>query len=141
VLSDIGLQVAEAKSGVKAVAAGFEFLGFTFQWRFLRPRPLALVRFKDQVRSCTRRQAPISLQSMIEGLNPVVRGWGNYFAQGDVISLFEDLDGWIRERLRSTVRGSKARLVARQHLTNRTLRGLGLVSLESIVRSSKLSSV
>jgi hypothetical protein len=70
VLSDIGLQVAEAKSGVKAVAAGFEFLGFTFQWRFLRPRPLALVRFKDQVRSCTRRQAPISLQSMIEGLNP-----------------------------------------------------------------------
>lgn len=137
VLSDIGLEVAAAKSGVHAVAAGFEFLGFTFHGRFLRPRPLALVRFKDQVRSRTRRQAPISLGRMIDELNPVIRGWGNYFAQGDVVSLFEDLDQWIRERLRSKVRGSKARLISRAHLPNRTLRGLGLVSLELIVRSSK----
>ena len=78
---------------------------------------------------------------MIDELNPVIRAWGNYFAQGDVVSLFEDLDGWIRERLRSKVRGSKARLVSCKHLPNRTLSGLGLVSLDSIVRSCKLSSV
>jgi hypothetical protein len=105
------------------------------------PRPIALERFKDQVRSRTRRQAPKSLGRMIDELNPVIRAWGNYFAQGDVVSLFEDLDGWIRERLRSKVRGSKARLVSCKHLPNRTLSGLGLVSLDSIVRSCKLSSV
>ena len=141
VLADIGLEVAEAKSGIRRVRDGFEFLGFTFQGRFLRPRPKALLRFKDKVRSRTRRQAPVSLAGMIEGLNPVLLGWGNYFAQGDVISLFEDLDQWIRERLRSKVRGSKARLVSRKHLPNRVLRGLGLVSLDEIARANKLLPV
>jgi group II intron reverse transcriptase/maturase len=104
ILSDIGLEVAEAKTGVRRVADGFEFLGFTFYGRFLRPRPRALATFKDRVRSRTRRKAPISLRRMIEQLNPVLRGWGNYFADGDVISLFEDLDKWIRMRLRSKAR-------------------------------------
>ena len=47
ILSDIGLEVSAEKSGVKKVTVGFEFLGFTFQGRFLRPRPRALTRFKD----------------------------------------------------------------------------------------------
>jgi RNA-directed DNA polymerase len=137
VLSDIGLEVAEAKSGVHRANDGFEFLGFTFLGRFLRPRPVALKRFKDNVRARTRRQAPVSLARMIEELNPLLRGWGNYFAEGDVISLFGDLDKWVRDRLRSKVRGSKARLISAGHLPNRTLRGLGLVSLDDLVRARK----
>jgi hypothetical protein len=39
-LADIGLEVAEAKSRVVAVKDGFEFLGFSFKGRFLRPRLL-----------------------------------------------------------------------------------------------------
>ncbi len=70
IVADIGLEVAEAKSGVRRVAEGFDFLGFTYHGRFLRPRPAAVRRFKDHVRARTRRQAPVSLQHMIEGLNP-----------------------------------------------------------------------
>ena len=87
-----GLEVAEAKTGVRRVSNGFEFLRFTFHGRFLRPRPRALADFKDRVRSCTRRKAPISMAEMIDRLNPVLRGSGNYFADGEVIQLFEDLD-------------------------------------------------
>lgn len=47
------LEVAEAKSGVKRVNEGFEFLGLTVLGRFLRPRPAALARFKDRVRALT----------------------------------------------------------------------------------------
>jgi group II intron reverse transcriptase/maturase len=78
ILSDIGLEVSAEKSGVKKVTVGFEFLGFTFQGRFLRPRPRSLASFKDKVRSRTRRKAPVSMPTMIRQLNPVLRGWGNY---------------------------------------------------------------
>jgi len=141
ILADIGLEVAEAKSGVRRVSEGFDFLGFTYHGRFLRPRPAAVMRFKDAVRERTRRQAPISLRHMIEDLNPLLRGWGNYFAMGDVLSLFEDLDCWIRTRLRSKVRGSKARLVSSYKLPNRELAALGLVSLDRIARDKRLSPV
>lgn len=135
ILADIGLEVAEDKSGIVKVADGFEFLGFTVHGRFLRPRPKALARFKDAVRARTRRQAPVSLEQMILDLNPLLRGWGNYYAIGHVQSLFEDLDKWIRMRLRSKVRGSKARTISNAKLPTRTLERLGLVSLGTLRRA------
>lgn len=138
IVADMGLEVAEAKSGVKRVNDGFEFLGFTVQGRFLRPRPAALARFKDRVRALTRRQAPVSLRQMIEDLNPVIRGWGHYFAVGTVAELFDNLDKWIRMRLRSKVRGSKARLASSRKMPTRVFTGLGLVSLVDL-RVAQLS--
>lgn len=141
ILADIGLEVAEAKSGVRRVSEGFDFLGFTYHGRFLRPRPAAVKRFKDQVRARTRRQAPVSLGRMIDDLNPLLRGWGSYFAIGDVVDAFTDLDKWIRMRLRSKVRGSKARGISNAKMPTRVLTALELVSLESIVRARRLSPV
>jgi len=141
ILADMGLEVAEAKSGVRRVSEGFDFLGFTYHGRFLRPRPAAVRRFKDRVRARTRRTAPVSLRHMIEDLNPLLRGWGNYFAMGDVVAQFSDLDKWIRMRLRSKVRGSKAGPVSNAKLPTRALTALGLVSLEPLARSRRLSPV
>jgi RNA-directed DNA polymerase len=136
ILSDIGLEVSVEKSGVKKVSVGFEFLGFTFQGRFLRPRPRSLASFKDKVRSRTRRKAPVSMPTMIRQLNPVLRGWGNYFAAGDVISKFEDLDKWIRMRLRSKARrrGISKRGMDSDKWPNAAFDRLGLVRLEHLAR-------
>jgi RNA-directed DNA polymerase len=138
-LADMGLSVAESKSGVKKMSEGFEFLGFIVLGRYLRPSAKSLSAFKERVRSLTRRKAPVSIAQMIKDLNPLIRGWGNYFALGDVVELFSDLDGWIRTRLRSKARGSMARLISRKIMPNRVLRDLGLVSLENIVRARRLS--
>jgi len=80
---------------------------------------------------------------MIEQLNPVLRGWGNYFADGDVISLFEDLDKWIRMRLRSKAR---KRFKSKGGIDNRRwpihlFVELGLVNLERLARAAHLSLV
>ena len=139
ILADIGLDVAEAKSWVRRVSEGFDFLGFTYHRRFLRPRPAALMRFKEQVRLRTRRKAPVSLRRMIDELNPLVRGWGTYFAIGDVVESFKRLDKWIRMRLRSKVRGSKARSVSNAKVPTRVFTALGLVSLESLARQAALA--
>ena len=135
IVADIGLEVAEAKSGIVKVADGFEFLGFSFRGRFLRPRPRALSRFKDEVRKRTRRLAPVPLRQMIELLNPVIRGWGHYFKVGDVTSLFEDLDRWIRMRLRSKVIRRHATTLSNAKMPNRVLVRLGLVSLDGLRRA------
>ena len=58
---------------------------------------------------------------MIEDLNPVIRGWGNYFKVGDVTSLFEDLDKWIRMRLRSKVIGRHATTLSDAKMPNHVL--------------------
>jgi hypothetical protein len=60
--------------------------------------------FKDQVRERTRRKFTVSLRVMIAKLNPTLRGWGNYFAMGDVVNLFKDFDKWISMRLQSAQR-------------------------------------
>ena len=74
---------------------------------------------------------------MIEDLNPILRGWGNYYAIGNVVSLFEDLDKWIRMRLRSKARKrfkSKG-VVDSYKWPIRAFDGLGLVRLENLARA------
>jgi len=111
ILADVGLEVAETKSGIVPVRDGFEFLGITFHGRFLRPRPRALTRFKDEVRRRTRRLAPVPLRQVIEDLDPVIRGWGNYHLIGDVQSPFDDLDSLDQDA--SAVEGDPASCQAR----------------------------
>ncbi len=135
ILADIGLEVAEAKSGVTAVADGFEFLGFSYSRSWFSPRPDARARFKDRVRVLTRRNAPVSLDQMIADLNPLIRGWGRYFAQSDVTDLFRRLDAWIRMRLRSKIIGRKSTGRGQRHMPAAAFARLGLVSLTEIRRA------
>ena len=37
---------------------------------------------------------------ILETLNPLLRGWANYFKLAEVKGIFEELDGWIRRKLR-----------------------------------------
>ena len=60
-------------------------------------------RFKERVREITRRTRGVSLQGMVEDLNVYLRGWHGYFGFCQTPSVLEDLDSWIRHRLRSVV--------------------------------------
>ena len=79
---------------------GFEFLGYRFEAgkRFVRKK--SLNKLKDSIRAKTRRCGGVSLEAVIAGLNPMLRGWFGYFKQAHPTT-FRDLDGFIRRRLRS----------------------------------------
>ena len=47
-----------------------------------------------------RRGRGWSLERTIRELNPILRGWGNYYRLAEVEGAFNDLDRWIRRRLR-----------------------------------------
>jgi RNA-directed DNA polymerase len=66
----------------------------------LRPAPQSVKRLKLKLKELFRRARGWSLSRTIEELNPILRGWGNYYGLSKVKGVFEELDQWIRRRLR-----------------------------------------
>jgi RNA-directed DNA polymerase len=85
------------------VKGGFDFLGYHFERGMRWPRKKSMDKLKDRVRALTKRTAGKSLMAIVEALNPVLRGWFEYFKHSHY-NVLEGLDGWIRRRLRSNQR-------------------------------------
>ena len=79
---------------------GFEFLGYRFEAGKRSVRKKSLKALKDKIRNKTRRSRGDSMEMIIKDLNPLLKGWFNYFKHAHKWT-FADLDGFIRRRLRS----------------------------------------
>ena len=86
---------------------GFDFLGYHFERdrcnpsRILRrPREKSRRKLKDTLRAKTPRLCGMSLLAIIAQLNRTLRGWYEYFRHTNVTTVFPDIDGWLRRRLR-----------------------------------------
>lgn len=82
---------------------GFDFLGYHFSCgkRYIRKKSLNA--FADKVREKTRRTSGQSIAKTISELNPIIRGWFNYFKHAQK-GYFRSLDGFVRRRLRAILR-------------------------------------
>ena len=99
------LKVNETKSAV-ARPQERKFLGFSFTYGAKPKRriaPKALLRCKQRVRELTRRTRGISLEQMTKELASYLQGWKGYFGYSQTPSVLEELDRWIRRRLRSVI--------------------------------------
>jgi RNA-directed DNA polymerase len=96
------LSVNLAKSAVdfawKRKFLGYSFLGI--KKPRVRIAKQSLDKFKDKIREITRGHRSQPLTDRIKQLNIYTRGWMNYFQLTDTDSLLQDIDGWIRHRLR-----------------------------------------
>jgi RNA-directed DNA polymerase len=84
-----------------------KFLGYSMTFD-RRPRLKVAVesikRFKGKIRERFQGAVGRNLGRFIEEeLNPLLRGWINYFHLAEVKALFEELDGWIRRKLRCVI--------------------------------------
>lgn len=57
-------------------------------------------RFKAKLKMLTKRNRGISFEQLTSELNPVLRGWLNYFKIAKMKSHLRDIEGWLRRRLR-----------------------------------------
>lgn len=119
---------------------GFDFLGYHFQrtrkdkikrW----PNDKAISKLRQRVRPLTKRTNGHSMETIIGHLNPVLRGWFEYFKQSNQNTLAE-VDGWVRGRLRSILRKrhkGKGKGRGKDHFKwpNRHFAKLGLFTLET----------
>jgi group II intron reverse transcriptase/maturase len=80
------------------------FLGYTVTWSRktkLKPSKASVQRFRSKVIDKCRQGRGRNLARFItDDLNPLLRGWAQYFKMSEVKGLFEELDSWIRRRLR-----------------------------------------
>ncbi|MEJ2283707.1 MAG: group II intron reverse transcriptase/maturase [Desulfobacterales bacterium] len=83
-----------------------QFLGYSMTWH-KRPRlkvsSSSVRRLKMKLKSSFRKGRGRNLTNFIEELTVMLRGWINYFRLSEVKGIFEELDGWIRRRLRCII--------------------------------------
>ena len=96
------LTVNAAKSAV-AHPWQRKFLGYSLTWHKaprLRIAPESLKRLDDKIREVLKGARGRSLKTVIAELNPILRGWMAYFRLTEARKALEELDGWIRHKLR-----------------------------------------
>lgn len=155
ILQKLGVTLNAKKTRIVNIKQGFEFLGFKIKQGkgVLRlpaskikaklnkhnlcafPKDKSVARFKDAVRQKTQRKSPLRTVEIVEELNPLIRGWGNYYKRSHVRRLFNQLDAWIIRRLWSQ-RYKKWRVAGWRTLPSKHLReDLKLVSLIWLIPS------
>jgi group II intron reverse transcriptase/maturase len=96
------LKVNEQKSAVDR-PVNRKFLGFSFTAGVkarLRIAPKTRIKFEEKIRELTKRSWSVSMDQRIKQLNSYLMGWGGYFGIAQTKSIFQELDEWIRRRLR-----------------------------------------
>lgn len=96
------LRVNRDKSGV-ARPWTRKFLGYSVTWdrvTRLRVSPAAVTRLQTKVRAVLSRGRGRRLADVVKELNLATRGWVAYFRLAEVKASFEDLDKWLRRKLR-----------------------------------------
>jgi RNA-directed DNA polymerase len=137
---EAGLQLHPQKTRLVDLSerGGFDFLGYHFERTGRWPREKSLQGLEHKLHKLTRRNCGEKLSTLIEErLNPILRGWMNYFRRSTNAADFQNVDGYLRGRLRSILRkrhGLRGRGRGRDHQRwpNRYFETLGLLSLEQL---------
>ena len=119
ILETLGLRLHPDKTRIvclKEGQEGFVFLGFEHRLRESKeyrgrwylhkwPSPRAMASVRAKIRERTPRwRASWDLADVVADLNPVLRGWGNYFRFGNSSRKFAQVDGFVHERMAKLAR-------------------------------------
>ncbi len=127
---------------------GFDFLGFHHRmvesrkrrgryWMHKWPCARAMASIRAKVRDLTApRQVGLPLDVVVEQLNPVLRGWGAYFRQGNSSAKFATVDSYVHERMAvlASRKHSRSGFNWSDRYTREWLANLGIYRLEGTVR-------
>ena len=99
------LTVNQKKSRV-ARAWKCDYLGYGMSWHQqprLRVATMSLGRLRDRLAELLRGARGRKMANTIERINPVLRGWAGYFKLSQSKRPLEELDGWLRHKLRCAI--------------------------------------
>lgn len=102
------LPINREKSGIRR-PFNFTLLGFGFVPTYVKGEKgkyqlivsdKSWKRFKQKLKIITSKTTPMSFSERIQKLNEVQRGWVNNFRMASIHNKLNELDGWLRNRLR-----------------------------------------
>ena len=160
ILASLGLRLHPDKTKVvdlREGREGLDFLGCHFrarmsgrlweQKRIVRyylhrwPSQTAMARVRAKVRERTgRNRAGTDIDDVVAELNPILRGWGNYFRTGNAATKFRQIDWYVVGRLRGLMvkkRGRNLRPGQADQWNEEWFNGHGLHRLRGTIRYPK----
>jgi len=162
VLADLGLELHPEKTRVVDLTdgrEGFEFLGCHFHARvsgrllergirryYLQrwPSQAAMKRLRQRIKALTGRgRTGMDIREVISRINPILRGWGNYFRTGNAAIRFNQIDWYVVGRLRGLMRKRYGRNLRRGQTaiwTRKWFEDHGLYRLRGTIRYPGLAS-
>jgi len=99
--NEMKLLVNRTKTHIAHSSKGIKFLGVKIYTRFTSIQKDKVAIFKEKVKFITRKNSSGNIASVIKRLNPVLRGFMNYFRVANCKALQRTLMSWIRRRLRA----------------------------------------
>jgi RNA-directed DNA polymerase len=106
-LGNRGLSLSEEKTQIVHLTKGFDFLGFNIRqykapltsksgFKLLtKPSNKSVTAIRKKVRETWLQGRGANVPVLIRKLNPIIRGWANYFRIGVAKEIFEKLDRWM----------------------------------------------
>jgi RNA-directed DNA polymerase len=156
VLADLGLELHREKTRVVDLTEGregFDFLGCHFHARvsgrllergirryYLQrwPARQAMKRLRQRIKALTGRgRVGTDIREVISRINPILRGWGNYFRTGNAAIRFNQIDRYVVDRLSGLMRkryGRHLRPAQWETWTREWFEAHGLYRLRGTVR-------
>jgi RNA-directed DNA polymerase len=102
-LAHRGLELSEEKTFVTHLEQGFDFLGFnirTYKGKLLiKPAEKRVLRIRQKIKDVFDSNKAAAAATLIEKLNPILRGWANYNRHCGCRATFSKLDAWIWKKL------------------------------------------
>ena len=102
-----GLSLSQEKTNISHIGEGFNFLGFNIRMYdskkrhklLIKPSKESLVKFRQKLKSTWKKLRGAPINNVISTLNPILRGWANYYKIGVSSEIFSNLDNylWIRQ--------------------------------------------
>ncbi len=128
--NELKLKVNDGKSAVKYFKES-SILGFSFYQRSneikIRVTKGALLKCKSRLRTITKRTRGGTMKQILQEVNTYTKGWGGYYHLAYTRTVYQNLDGWIRRRLRQILWKRWKHYQTRK----RELRSLGVSKLEA----------
>jgi len=109
-LAPRGLRWSETKTHIRHLTEGFDFLGFHIRHYpapnssrsgyklLITPSTSSITQIKRKLKGLWRRHVGSPTVALINAMNPVIRGWSNYFRTGVASKVFTDLDNFMYYR-------------------------------------------
>lgn len=124
------LTVNQEKTHITHSWKGVKFLGVSIHSSYTQIQKGKIKLFKEKVKAMTRRTVPVNLDTIIDDLNPVLRGFAFYYRIANCSGLMRKLSSWIRRRLRAI----QLKLWKKPQRLHRRLRQLGYTGEFDLIR-------
>ena len=97
---ELKLTVNATKTHIAHSDEGISFLGVVIHTEYTRIQEKKVGRLKQKVKALTKRNRAAGLAVIIRELNPVLRGFANYFRVANCARVLKQMMSWVRRRLR-----------------------------------------